>query len=118
MQANWESVKNKSVPPPPRRLNGGLYTGQPFEKDAPWANLSVIPEAGYMTYVNLRSANPPPDALMQYPGNIRPGNNYQYMPGVSRLSIKTNLWCNDSPCKAPPSPCTCNKCRFSKYAHM
>lgn len=65
------------VPPPPRALNGGLYTGEPFAKDAPWGNVPVIPDTDYMTHVNLRSARPPIQALFQYPGNTRPGNNYQ-----------------------------------------
>lgn len=70
------------VPPPPPILNGGLYTGEPFQKDAPWANVPVIADADYMTNINLRSANPPPQALYQYPGNTRPGNNYQANTGL------------------------------------
>lgn len=70
------------VPPPPRALNGGLYTGEPFAKGAPWANVPVIPDVDYMTNVNLRSANPPPGALFQYPGNTRPGNNHQKNTGL------------------------------------
>ena len=69
-----------SIPPP--KLNGGLYTGEPFEENAPWANVPVIPDVDYMTFVNLRSANPPPGAILQYPGYERKGNNYQSMPGV------------------------------------
>lgn len=64
------------VPPPARALNGGLFTGEPFASGAPWANVPVVPDAEYMTHVNLRSARPPVQALFQYPGNTRPGNNY------------------------------------------
>jgi hypothetical protein len=71
---------------PQPKLNGGLYTGEPFYKDAPWANVPVVPDVDYMTNVNLRSANPPPGAIFQYPGNVRPGNNYQKMPGVEKVT--------------------------------
>lgn len=65
---------------PPRKLNGGLYTGEPFQKDAPWANVPVIPDSGYMTFYNLRSANPPAQALTQYQPGDRGGNNPTYQP--------------------------------------
>lgn len=75
------------------KLNGGLYTGEPFEKDAPWGNVPVIPDVDFMTHQNLRSANPPKQALVQYPGGVRPGNNEQKMPGVIR-SNNNAIWCN------------------------
>ena len=74
------------VPPPPRALNGGLYTGEPFAKDAPWANVPVVPDVDYMTNVNLRSAHPPTQALYQYPGNTRPGNNFQANTGLQQYT--------------------------------
>lgn len=77
------------------KLNGGLYTGEPFKKDAPWATVPVIPDADYMTHYNLRSANPPPEALTQYPGGTRPGNNFQTMPGVIKSS---GMYCNKTAC--------------------
>lgn len=75
------------------KLNGGLYTGEPFEKNAPWGNVPVIPDVDYMTHQNLRSANPPKQALVQYPGGVRPGNNDQKMPGVVK-SNNNAIWCN------------------------
>jgi hypothetical protein len=72
---------NGSIPKP--KVNGGLYTGTPFQKGAPWGNVPVVPDVAYMTNVNLRSADPPPGALFQYPGSTRPGNNEQNMPGIS-----------------------------------
>ncbi len=81
--------------PPPQALNGGLYTGEPFLKNAPWANIPVIPDADYMIHYNLRSANPPPGALTQYPGMTRPGNNFQAMPGVKYISNYV-IACNTS----------------------
>jgi hypothetical protein len=84
------SVKDDSklsfIPPPPRALNGGLYTGEKFYEGAPWANVPVVPDVNYMTNVNLRSANPPPKALFQYPGNVRPGNNWQENTGLEPIS--------------------------------
>lgn len=72
------------VPPPKPKLNGGLYTGEPFAKDAPWANVPVIADIDYMIHYNLRSANPPIEALYQYPGTVRPGNNSQNMTGIGK----------------------------------
>jgi len=64
---------SKLIPPPP--LNGGLYTGEPFKPDAPWRAFPVVPCTAYMNHVNLRSANPPIQALFQTGANVRPGNN-------------------------------------------
>ena len=72
------------VPPPAPKLNGGLYTGEPFAKDAPWGNVPVIADIDYMVHYNLRSANPPIEALYQYPGTVRPGNNWQQMTGLGK----------------------------------
>ena len=64
-------------------LNGGLYTGEPFIKNAPWANVPVRPTAAYMTRMNLQSANPPIQALFQIQHGNRPGNNTDDMiPGI------------------------------------
>lgn len=74
---------NKSYTPPPKpKLNGGLYTGEPFREGAPWGNVPVVADIDYMIHYNLRSANPPIQALYQYPGTIRPGNNFQAMTGL------------------------------------
>lgn len=106
------------VPPPPPSLNGGLYTGEPFKKGAPYANIPVTPDAGYMIHYNLRSANPPLDALFQYPGNIRPGNNFQTMPGIKYASEKYNLLCTANACGNKTPSCPCNKCKLFKYAYL
>lgn len=103
------------VPPPPPSKNGGLYTGPEPPKNAPWAAIPVVPDVDYMIHENLTSANPPPGAIYQYPGNIRPGNNFQTFPGLSKYvgtqnfgpfnfmcapcttvpkpQFKTNIWC-------------------------
>lgn len=77
------------------KLNGGLYTGEPFEKHAQWGVVPVIPDVDYMTHINLRSANPPVEAIYQYPGNVRPGNNSQVMPGVEN-NKKLAMACNNN----------------------
>jgi hypothetical protein len=67
---------------PPRALNGGLYTGQPFMKGAPWANKPMRPETVNMIYNSLRSMHvPPEEAIYLFPGGgIRPGNNVPELP--------------------------------------
>ena len=86
-----------SVPPPQPELNGGWYTGEPFAKGAPYRNFPVIPDSGFMTHHNLRSALPPIEALYQYTSTIRPGNNYSSTPGL-RLNTKYNIMCNELDC--------------------
>jgi len=125
------------VPPPPRALNGGLFTGEPFLEGAPWANVHVIPDVDYMTNINLRTANPPPQALFQYPGNVRPGNNFQKNTGLSLYQGSPGF---DAPynfsclaCKTirdpPKANCKCkniafisgnafNECKCDKYKFM
>jgi hypothetical protein len=68
-------MTSQHEPAPAPSLNGGLYTGEPFAPDAPWRNIPVVPDATYLTRVNLLSANPPPGATEQIPGGWRPGNN-------------------------------------------
>jgi hypothetical protein len=71
---------------PSYKLNGGLYTGEPFKKGAPWANVPVRPTAAYMTNINLRSANPPTLALYQLQAGYRPGNNTDdYLEGLGQF---------------------------------
>jgi hypothetical protein len=67
---------------PPRALNGGLYTGKPFIKGAPWANKPVRPETVNMIYNSLQSMHvPPEEAIYLFPGGgIRPGNNVPELP--------------------------------------
>ena len=102
---------------PPRDVNGGLYTGEPFRDGAPWANVPVIPDASYMIHYNLRSANPPADALTQYPGGERPGNNKAIFPGVQMYKNgKYGVACNTPP--KDDLSCQCPTCCMSKYAYL
>ena len=71
---NFDFVKQWS-PIPPRALNGGLYTGEPFAPGAKYANFPVKPTAAYWVSENLKSANPPSRALSQLQAGYRPENN-------------------------------------------
>lgn len=65
------------------KLNGGLYTGEAFQQNAPWANIPFKPETGSLLQEALPSANPPPLAMFHYPSaDHRPGNNTPELPGI------------------------------------
>ena len=42
---------------------------------------------------NLKSAKGPDEGRFHYPGNVRPGNNIQLMPGVVQYSNHHNIKC-------------------------
>lgn len=91
--------KESWSPVPPPALNGGLYTGEPFLKDAPWANVPVRPTSAFMTNSTLRSANPPIQALFQLQSGFRPGNNSDDpMPGVMGFVGDRNFGPFNFPC--------------------
>jgi hypothetical protein len=69
---------------PPARVNGGLYTGELFVPNAPWANVPVAPDIVLQMSQNLASADPPPNAVFHVPGYLRLGNNTQPAFGRSR----------------------------------
>lgn len=69
-------------------LNGGLYTGEPFAPSAPWRNFPVIPCTAYLNHVNLRSAQPPMQALFQVGATKRPGNNDSDIPCGTQNTAK------------------------------
>lgn len=120
--ANYDFEKYTQIPE--RSLNGGLYTGEPFKLgkngEVLHGNIPVIPDTGYMIRNNLLSANPPPGAIYQYPGNIRSGNNFQYMDGI-KINKKYNLAGNMMKCNEDAmNKCQCKKCRseYFKYAYV
>lgn len=112
------AVKADYVPPPPRALNGGLFTGEPFAPGAPWANVPVVPDVDYMTNINLQSANPPARALYQYPGNTRPGNNWQRNTGLQPyqgpdgFELPYNFSCTSCQTLKPTTPCKCQSVSY------
>ena len=73
------------APIPPRTVNGGLYTGEPFAAGAQYANVPIVPDAGVMLRDGLHIGNsPPPGANMQYVSWQRPGNSSPQTPGLVR----------------------------------
>ncbi len=116
-EAFLKTYQKRNIPPP--SLNGGLYTGEPFHKNAGHANVPIIPDTGYMIHYALRSADPPTEALYQYPDGYRPGNNTPLMPGVQPFAGgKYGLLCQSAPRRKSDRPCDCPKCTCSKYYHL
>jgi hypothetical protein len=77
---------------PPRKVNGGLYTG--IEASGPWRCMHVIPEAYIYTTQNLKSANPPPRGTdLIAGGDNRVGNSVQLFPHHTRFKPTLNLNC-------------------------
>ena len=108
------------APLPEPSLNGGLYSGELFNKGAPWANVPAVPDSGFLIHYNLVSAAPPPGAQYQYPGGEeRPGNNYTTFPGVGPAPGGYGILVNPGPCASTPvAPCKCRKCTFpGKYVY-
>lgn len=90
----WDSPTTSA---PPSQYNAGLYTGPSFQ--GPYGNIPVTPTTPSMINGNLRSAEPPMDALTQYVGANRMGNNYRAVPGISwyadqNPAVKHNIICN------------------------
>lgn len=73
MPLPYAYLRNEAPPAPQNRANGGLYTGSVASGD--WGNVPVIPEAHILVTQNLKSAGPPPGAITQPAGYLRPGNN-------------------------------------------
>lgn len=63
---------------PSPQLAAGLYT-EPFNQ---LGNIPITPTTTEGIHYNLRSAEPPNESLVQYPGTNRLGNNYRATPGV------------------------------------
>lgn len=88
----YSFIEQTPVPNKTPVLNGGLYTGQPFQSGATWGNYPVTPDA--VTYVqkNLMSANPPPEALRHIPSTPRPGNNSDTIPTQACFPQANNMF--------------------------
>ena len=66
---------------PPRKPNGGLYTGESAPANSGYGVVSVVPEAYIYITENLKSANPPPRAMDTIAGGYtRAGNNTAVFP--------------------------------------
>lgn len=107
---DFEKFGYQTAPGP--SLNGGLYTGEPFEKGALHGNAAVTPEATYHLQTNLSKGNTPPlGAQYQYPAT-RMGNSYVEWKGLKRLD-GTNIFC--APCNKAaqlPPPDLCPKPKY------
>ena len=90
--SDLDDSKIGGIPKPD--LNGGLYTGEPFK--GPWGNVYVQPDMVYLTTQNLKSANPPQSALLQYGNVIRPGNNEPSLENTHMFSKEHNIVCTGS----------------------
>ena len=104
--------------PPRPSLNGGWYTGEKFDDNAPWRNFNVTPDVSYMINRNLKSANPPPGATSQYPGSYRPGNNAQSMPGVAPYGQANDIRCTQATSSSTSHLLKVPPPKFSKYAYL
>jgi hypothetical protein len=71
------------IQPPPRKVNGGLYTGE--EARGPWGNVPVVPEPNEIAK-NLLSANPPPLAEKLPIAFNREGNSAVTFPDYQEYS--------------------------------
>jgi hypothetical protein len=77
---------------PPRKVNGGLYTGEEAKGD--WRCFPVVPEGYIYTTQNLKSANPPPRGMdMIAGGDNRVGNSVQLFPHHTKFKQTLNLNC-------------------------
>jgi len=106
---------------PPPSHNGGLFTGEPFLPGAPWRNFPAVPDSYYLIHHNLRSADPPLDALYQYPGgNTRPGNNHTYFKGISSFTpVHRDVHCAPSLPRDPQrTGAQGRQNRFSKHYYL
>jgi hypothetical protein len=103
-----QNEQSSQVTIPPRALNGGLYTGEPFQKNAPWANVPAIPDVDFLTQHRVADDDLILDeARFQYPGTVRPGNNNQSMPGVTTHGPHGFSCIKDYKCQ----PATWSTCR-------
>lgn len=75
---NENANVNENLPPSPP--NGGIFGGP--QSTGSWANIPVVPTMTNMIHNNLKSANPPPGATVQYVGTDRLGNSPAEMPGI------------------------------------
>jgi hypothetical protein len=87
LQFEYVNSQGSRSPVPKRALNGGLYTGEPFAKDAQYANIPVLPFSAYWANENLKSVtNAPQQAFFQMQAGFRPGNNSDpNIPGIEYI---------------------------------
>lgn len=92
---------NPDVRAPQPQYNGGIFIGP--QAYGPWGTIPVTPTTANMIHNNLRSANPPPGATVQYPGTDRLGNNFSAMPGIDWFGDTTAM--NPGPFRIQGTSC-------------
>lgn len=77
---------------PRLKPNGGWSTGREASQNAAWATVPTVPDAGFSTSINLRSAKPPQGSCSQFaPTSFRPGNNSPSLYGLVDEEIDLGL---------------------------
>ena len=74
---------------PPRKVNGGLYTGEPAK--GPWGNVPIVPEAHL--YQAALPTDLSPVGVYHIPGYTRPGNNTQEFPNHQKIKEDLHIRC-------------------------
>lgn len=123
MQQQMQQQQLSYVPPPPPTLNGGLYTGTPFQAGAPWANVPVAPDAGFYNFGNLRGVESAPVAAryMVPGGGLRPGNNTPLLPpefANSRIANLNAVCVPSAAFAAPTTGAAANQAEFRQFAYL
>jgi hypothetical protein len=87
---NFDKYNYIKAPEP--KKNGGLYTGEEFNRNKNYGNFKTINDVDFLMGHNLKSALGPDEARFHYPGYTRPGNNYQQSPGLVKVSKEHNIY--------------------------
>lgn len=88
--ASYNTNATTMQPVPLPSLNGGLYTGEPFDPESTYKNYPNKPDSVYLHTQALLSANPPPGLNAQFPDTFRPGNNMPDASGAMKLARYSN----------------------------
>jgi len=74
---------------PPRKINGGLYTGEPAV--GAWGNVPIVPQSEILidSFYNLQLSQTAPPEQMKYQAisTIRPGNNHVEFPNHKMCTV-------------------------------
>lgn len=89
----YDFDKHGYMKPKKPEKNGGLYTGEEFNRNKDYGNVPTINDVDYLMAHNLKSALGPDEGRFHYPGYTRPGNNYQENPGLKKYSNQHNIYC-------------------------
>ena len=98
----YHQWNNPNVNSPAHQYQSGVFTGP--QAYGPWGGIPVTPTTSNMINNNLKSANPPPEATIQYPGTDHLGNNFSAMPGVNWYNNTTEINPGPFRIKGTPTP--------------